>query len=144
MTRWLGDRWAERRFTGSLPAGRVEHSRAWRFEVTLRASSSTSCHLHFHTLRLGTAADPVPTPLPPRRKLSSWTISQHPVARKTVCLFSHREIGEKKVGVSWPSREFAGSLQWTAGECVFVSSCQHCTTFHISPDSGTNRHTSSM
>ena len=52
--------WQVRSLTGSLPAGRVEHSRARRLEVTLRASSSTSCHLHFHTLRLGTAADRVP------------------------------------------------------------------------------------
>ncbi len=28
---------------------------------------------------------------PPGGKLSSWTISQHLVARKTVCLFSHKE-----------------------------------------------------
>lgn len=57
---WLGDRWGERSFTGSLPAGTVEHSRAKWLEVPLRASSSTSCHLRFHTLSLGTASPPSP------------------------------------------------------------------------------------
>ena len=90
MTGWLGDRLVERSLTGSLPAGRVEHSRARRLEVTPQASSSTSCHLHFHSLGFGTAADPVP----PGRKLSSWTISQYLVGRKNkkwwVCIVTKK------------------------------------------------------
>lgn len=66
---------------------------------------------------------PGPPPRPPRRKLSSWTISQHLVARKTVCLFSHGENGEKKAGVSWPSRGIWYGVCIEQQESLFLFLC---------------------
>lgn len=76
--------------TGAQPhrfitAWQSEHSRARRLEVTLWASSSTSCHLHFHSLRLGTAL----TRAPEGKTVFSHNKTLQRDARQTLGKFSY-------------------------------------------------------